>query len=198
MLTGAGRSFSLAYQLSILEHGPLLDAIIERAGPPDRPTRNLLKVSLANYLAAAVLMPYAAFQESAERSGYDIELMRSRFGVSFEQACHRLTTLSRPGLRGVPFFLLRVDSAGNIIPELAESWTVSDDAKEVTYKLRDDAKFADGSPVEASDVEAPAPTAKAAKRRTGGAKKPTAKKTAPRPRAAKAPAPRKRTAKKSD
>lgn len=48
--------------------------------------------------------------------------------------------------------LVTVDSAGNIIPELAESWTVSDDAKEVTYKLRDDAKFADGSPVEASDV----------------------------------------------
>lgn len=119
VLTGAGRSFSLAYQLSILEHGPLLDAIIERAGPPDRPTRNLLKVSLANYLAAAVLMPYAAFQESAERSGYDIELMRSRFGVSFEQACHRLTTLSRPGLRGVPFFLLRVDSAGNISKRFA-------------------------------------------------------------------------------
>ncbi|RYE74883.1 MAG: ABC transporter substrate-binding protein, partial [Hyphomicrobiales bacterium] len=48
--------------------------------------------------------------------------------------------------------LVSVDSGGNIIPELAESWTVSDDAKEVTYKLRDDAKFADGSPVEASDV----------------------------------------------
>ncbi len=48
--------------------------------------------------------------------------------------------------------LVSVDSSGSIIPELAESWTVSDDAKEVTYKIRDDATFADGSPVEASDV----------------------------------------------
>jgi predicted transcriptional regulator/DNA-binding XRE family transcriptional regulator len=119
VLTGAGRSFSLAYQLAVLEHGPMLDGLAERAGPPDRPTRNLLKVSLANYLAAAVLMPYAAFQEAAERTAYDIELIRARFGVSFEQACHRLTTLARSGQRGVPFFMVRVDSAGNISKRFA-------------------------------------------------------------------------------
>ena len=119
VLTGAGRSFALAYQLAILEHGALLDALADRAAPPDRPTRSLLKVSLANYLAAALLMPYAAFHEAAERTAYDIELVRSRFGVSFEQACHRLTTLSRPGARGVPFFMLRVDSAGNISKRFA-------------------------------------------------------------------------------
>ena len=119
VLTGAGRSFSLAYQLAVLEHGELLDGLAERAGPPDRPTRNLLKVSLGNYLAAAVLMPYAAFHEAAERTAYDIELLRARFGVSFEQACHRLTTLARPGARGVPFFMVRVDSAGNISKRFA-------------------------------------------------------------------------------
>jgi predicted transcriptional regulator/transcriptional regulator with XRE-family HTH domain len=119
VLAGPGRSFALAYQLAMLEHGPLLDAMAERSAPPDRPTRNLLKVSLANYLAAAFLMPYAAFHEAAERTAYDIELIRSRFGVSFEQACHRLTTLSRPGARGVPFFMLRVDSAGNISKRFA-------------------------------------------------------------------------------
>jgi predicted transcriptional regulator/DNA-binding XRE family transcriptional regulator len=119
VLTTDGRSFALAYQLAILENGPLLDALVERAGPPGRPTRSLLKVSLANYLAAAILMPYGAFHEAAERTAYDIELVRSRFGVSFEQACHRLTTLSRPGARGVPFFMLRVDSAGNISKRFA-------------------------------------------------------------------------------
>jgi predicted transcriptional regulator len=45
--------------------------------------------------------------------------MRARFGVSFEQACHRLTTLARPGARGVPFFMVRVDSAGNISKRFA-------------------------------------------------------------------------------
>jgi len=41
-------------------------------------------------------------------------VLMNRFGVSFEQACHRLTTLGRPGARGIPFFLVRVDIAGNI------------------------------------------------------------------------------------
>jgi predicted transcriptional regulator/transcriptional regulator with XRE-family HTH domain len=121
VLTGAGRAFGLAYQLSVLEHGQLLDAMADRAAPPDRPTRNLLKVSLANYLAAAVLMPYQAFHDAAERTAYDVELIRARFGVSFEQACHRLTTLARPGQRGVPFFMVRVDSAGNISKRFAGS-----------------------------------------------------------------------------
>jgi predicted transcriptional regulator/DNA-binding XRE family transcriptional regulator len=121
VLTGAGRTFSLAYQLATLEYGPLLEALADRAAPPDRPTRSLLKVSLGNYLAAAVLTPYGAFYEAAERTGYDIELIRARFGVSFEQACHRLTTLARPGARGVPFFMVRVDSAGNISKRFAGS-----------------------------------------------------------------------------
>jgi predicted transcriptional regulator len=34
--------------------------------------------------------------------------------VSFEQACHRLSTLQRPGARGLPVFFCRVDMAGNI------------------------------------------------------------------------------------
>jgi predicted transcriptional regulator/transcriptional regulator with XRE-family HTH domain len=121
LLTGAGRSFSLAYQLALLEHRERLEALCDRAAPPDRPTRNLLKVSVANYLAAAVLMPYAAFHDAAERNAYDIELIRARFGVSYEQACHRLTTLARPGSRGIPFFMMRVDSAGNISKRFAGS-----------------------------------------------------------------------------
>ena len=121
VLTTSGRTFALAYQLALLEHGELLDRLADRPAPPDRPTRNLLKVSLANYLAAAILMPYQAFHEAAERTRYDIELIRARFGVSFEQACHRLTTLSRPGQRGVPFFMVRVDSAGNISKRFAGS-----------------------------------------------------------------------------
>ena len=37
-----------------------------------------------------------------------------RFGVSFEQACHRATTLQRASAQGVPFFFLRIDKAGNV------------------------------------------------------------------------------------
>lgn len=48
--------------------------------------------------------------------------------------------------------LLTVVEGGGLAPELAESWEVSADAKEVIFKIRADANFTDGSPVEANDV----------------------------------------------
>ncbi len=110
----SSRLFAVAYQLALMEHDETLETMIAADAPPDPATRRLLKVSLANTLAAAVLMPYAAFQQAAEATGYDLARLQARFGVSFEQAAHRLTTLSRPTARGVPFFLMRVDQAGNI------------------------------------------------------------------------------------
>src|SRR3546814_7707367 len=76
--------------------------------------RKLLRVGLANYAAGALLMPYGRFAEAALAERHDVERLAQRFGVSFEQVCHRLSTLQRPGARGVPFFFLRVDMAGNI------------------------------------------------------------------------------------
>jgi predicted transcriptional regulator/transcriptional regulator with XRE-family HTH domain len=119
LLGEAGRTFSIAYQLGVAEHDPALNALVERAAAPDPPTRRLLKVSLANYLSAAMMMPYEAFREACERTSHDIELISAKFGASFEQVCHRLTTLSKPTSRGVPFFMLRVDSAGNISKRFA-------------------------------------------------------------------------------
>lgn len=117
----ASRAFAVAFQLALSEHDAELTALAEAAGTPDDQTRRLLKVSLTNTLAAAILMPYAAFQAAAEETGYDLARLQARFGVSFEQAAHRLTTLSRPTARGVPFFLMRVDQAGNISKRFASS-----------------------------------------------------------------------------
>ena len=119
LLGDAGRTFAIAYQIALAEQEALLSRLVERAQAPDGPTRRLLKVSLANYLAAAMMMPYEAFRESCEQLAYDLELIGARFGASFEQVCHRLTTLSRPTSRGVPFFMLRVDAAGNISKRFA-------------------------------------------------------------------------------
>ena len=74
----------------------------------------LIRIGLLNYVAGALLMPYAAFATAALGLRHDMEALAARFGVSFEQACHRLSTLQRPGARGVPFFFLRVDPAGNV------------------------------------------------------------------------------------
>ena len=58
------------------------------------------------------MMPYQAFHAAAHRARNDIDVLRSRFNVSFEQAANRLTMLQRPGMLGVPFFMLEVDHAG--------------------------------------------------------------------------------------
>lgn len=113
-LAPASRTFAMAYQLSLLTHGEALSDMAERFSPPDRAARQQLKVFLGNYVAGAMMMPYGKFLAALEETGYDIERVRSRFGVSFEQAAQRLTTLGRQGARGIPFFMLRVDAAGNI------------------------------------------------------------------------------------
>ncbi|MBN9582916.1 MAG: DUF2083 domain-containing protein [Afipia sp.] len=109
-----GRAFQLAIQVALAECGPTIDAIVNRAGPLDDTTRKLYRITLANYYAAAVMMPYPAFQSAAETLGYDLQVLGQRFNAGFEQICHRLTTLQRPNARGVPFFMLRVDNAGNV------------------------------------------------------------------------------------
>ncbi|MCP5001310.1 MAG: ABC transporter substrate-binding protein [Hyphomicrobiales bacterium] len=48
--------------------------------------------------------------------------------------------------------LTTVNSAGQVVPQLAESWSVSDDNKKYTFKLKSGATFQDGSSVEAKDV----------------------------------------------
>src|SRR2546428_13172365 len=95
------------------------DHTIQTAAPPDEQTANLLEVALANYAAAALVMPYERFRAAAEEVRYDLPLLESRFGTSYEQVAHRLTSLGRSGSRGLPFFLLKADSAGTISQCLA-------------------------------------------------------------------------------
>jgi predicted transcriptional regulator len=59
-------------------------------------------------------MPYERYRAEARRVRHDIDRLSRVFGISFEQACHRLSTLQRPGAAGVPFYFCRVDMAGNI------------------------------------------------------------------------------------
>ena len=113
------RLFALAYQLILLDLEELLDQTIKAAAPPDEQTANLLQIALANYAAAALVMPYDRFRAAAEEVRYDLPLLESRFGASYEQVAHRLTSLGRTGARGIPFFLLKIDSAGIISKRFA-------------------------------------------------------------------------------
>jgi XRE family transcriptional regulator, fatty acid utilization regulator len=119
LLRPESRTFAVAYQVALFEFRALLAKMLDAAAPPDAPTRRLLHMSLANYAAGAITMPYAAFLAAAERFRYDVDRLCAEFGASVEQVSHRLTTLNRTGARGIPFFMLRVDAAGNISKRFA-------------------------------------------------------------------------------
>jgi predicted transcriptional regulator/transcriptional regulator with XRE-family HTH domain len=108
------RRFMMAHQLMITEGAAIIAEMVERAALAAPMADRLLSIGLGNYAAGALMMPYARFRESARELRHDIDRLARRFGVSFEQACHRLSTLQRPGMRGIPFFFFRVDMAGNI------------------------------------------------------------------------------------
>ncbi|MEO3430429.1 short-chain fatty acyl-CoA regulator family protein [Pelagibius sp. CAU 1746] len=108
------RVFQIAHVLCLVELPELLETLTADSGIRSESGLARCHVELANYFAAAFLMPYEPFHAAAERSNYDVDRIAAAFGVSFEQVCHRLTTLQREGAKGVPFFFLRVDKAGNV------------------------------------------------------------------------------------
>src|ERR1700755_3191870 len=114
LVDAPGRTFQLAFQIALAECGTQFETIVGRAGALDDAARRLYRITLANYFAASVMMPYPAFLAAAEALNYDVHVLAQRFNAGFEQVCHRLTTLQRPNARGIPFFLLRVDNAGNV------------------------------------------------------------------------------------
>jgi predicted transcriptional regulator len=112
VLPPRSRNFQLAHQIALLGFRSALDGCVG-TGRLASPTSQVLgRVALANYFAGAVLMPYEAFLGAARSVRYDIELLGHRFRTSFEQVCHRLVTLRRPGAEAVPFGFMRVDAAG--------------------------------------------------------------------------------------
>lgn len=108
------RAFRMATQLALLECGNDIDRLAAEDFPPGSPTYALARIGVANYFAAALILPYGAFHTAAEEVRYDIERLTDRFGLGYETVCHRLSTLQRPKLRGVPFSFVRVDRAGNM------------------------------------------------------------------------------------
>lgn len=108
------RAFQLATHLATVEMAERIERIVMDADLSGPETRALARIGLANYVAGATVLPYRLFRDAAERLRYDIDLLQTRFRVGYETVTHRLSTLQRPGARGVPFFFVRVDRAGNI------------------------------------------------------------------------------------
>lgn len=108
------RRFQALHQIALLTQNDLIDATLDLARFQSDSARDIAKIGLANYFAGAALMPYARFTKAAQDTRHDLERLARGFGASLEQVSHRLSTLQRPGAKGVPFFFVRVDQAGTI------------------------------------------------------------------------------------
>ena len=112
--SGATQRFQLLTQVALITQNDLLEATLDLARFATPEARDIAKIGLANYFAGAALMPYRAFLAAAGETRHDLERLADLFGASIEQVAHRLSTLQRPGAKGVPFFFVRVDQAGTI------------------------------------------------------------------------------------
>jgi hypothetical protein len=108
------RVFQLLHQVALITQNDLLEATLDLARFQSDTARAIAKIGLANYFAGAALLPYRAFQSAAQEARHDLERLADQFGASIEQVAHRLSTLQRPGAKGIPFFFVRVDQAGTI------------------------------------------------------------------------------------
>ncbi len=113
-LSSQSRSFQVAVQVALLAGKHELDGLIDEGSFPTRDASILARTALANYCAGAILMPYDQILSAAQEVRYDVDLLSQQFLTSFEQVCHRLTTLQKPGAKGLPFHMVRADIAGNI------------------------------------------------------------------------------------
>ena len=113
-LPAATRSFQIAFQIAELETAAIVDRIAAGAGFRSPGATDICRVGLFNYFAGALMLPYQTFLGAAKELRHDLELLSARFGASIEQVAHRLSTLQRPGAKGIPVFFARIDRAGNI------------------------------------------------------------------------------------
>ena len=108
------RRFQILHHLALADHGDLIDATLDLARFKAPEARDIARIGLANYFAGAALLPYDQFLAAAQSSRHDVEELARQFGASIEQVAHLLSTLLRPGAKGIPFFFVRVDQAGTI------------------------------------------------------------------------------------
>ncbi len=109
---------TILFQLAkfIVEHSLKveIDKISNNPRFTSKEARRLAFQAMARYAAGALLFPYEEFLEEAQSCRYDIQLLGQHFRGSYEQICHRLVTLRKPGSEGIPFAFLRTDIAGNL------------------------------------------------------------------------------------
>lgn len=107
--------FWMAHVIGQLEHADLIAAELKRQTFSSEDAKGLARLALANYFAGALMLPYRLFHEAAIAVKHDIQRLQRQFGASFEQVCHRLSTMQRAEMPGIPFYFVKTDIAGNVL-----------------------------------------------------------------------------------
>ena len=113
-LNRESKEFLIAHQIGLLVARDAIEDKLNTEGVIEKNSLALGRTVLANYFASCIFMPYDVFWNTAKKYRYDIDILSNKFDASFEQICHRLTTLQKPGKKGIPFHFMRVDIAGNV------------------------------------------------------------------------------------
>lgn len=110
-----------------------------------------MKAIWKQLLAATLLLGLAGYHAGDAAADGTLRIAREQDSTTFDP----VKTILAPDIWVLTQFystLVRSDpTATQIIPDLAETWNISPDGKVYTFHLRD-AKFSDGSPVQASDA----------------------------------------------
>lgn len=122
--------------------------------PRQRPGRRLT-ASLSVALIVAILTPFASLSTRAQeepKKGGTLTIVQPAEPFSFDSRID-------PKMEGIEVVmnvqdpLVSFDPAtGELVPGLAESWTVSEDGLQYAFALRQNVQFSDGSPFSADDV----------------------------------------------
>lgn len=108
------RRFQEAQEIAKIQASSAIQDILERYGPLSDEALKRATRALETYTAGAILFPYDMFLKDAEHTAYDLELLGQIYHASFEQICHRLTTLRAPSNSAIPFGFMRVNPAGYV------------------------------------------------------------------------------------
>ncbi|MDE1567321.1 helix-turn-helix domain-containing protein [Aquabacter sp. P-9] len=114
LLSPAAAAFQLGTTIARLEHKAMVDGLVANGGFRSATAGEICRLALHNYFAGALVLPYGRFLRLARERRHDLDRLSHETGASLEQVCHRLSTLQRAGLKGVPFYFAKVDRAGNI------------------------------------------------------------------------------------
>ncbi|GAA0771631.1 XRE family transcriptional regulator [Roseibium denhamense] len=109
------KSFLLGSLIAEFSAQDLITSEVQRGRFNTRSAESIARLALRNYYAGALLLPYGAFLEAATQSRHDIQFLSHHLGASIETVCHRLSTLQRPGAKGLPFYFVKIDRAGNVV-----------------------------------------------------------------------------------